>query len=243
MSGRSASVPSGNHFASPSMNVRGISQGPRCEPATNSSVDSRGTGSTGIQTLQVLRAVDVVVRLVLVPGRPLPRARLLDQHVVVEQPHLGRCPSAPRRSAAMPERRITASNSGIRAQLQKSSKKRPGSSSRLATSARSLGSARLRSMPARISSTSAGAEQAADAGGAVAAELIDHGLLEHRRILDRGGRAGRPIGDDRGTVPFRGLQGDRPRSHQRNGSAPNPSRLPRIAPDRCRTPRGRVKSA
>jgi hypothetical protein len=33
------------------MKVRGISQGPRCEPATNSSVASRGTGSTGIQKL------------------------------------------------------------------------------------------------------------------------------------------------------------------------------------------------
>ena len=53
MSGSSSRVPSGNHLASVSMNVRGISHGPRCEPATNSSVDSRDTGSTGIQTEQV----------------------------------------------------------------------------------------------------------------------------------------------------------------------------------------------
>ena len=53
MSGRSVSAPSGNHLAFPSMNVRGISHGPRCEPATNSSVADRGTGSTGIHTLQV----------------------------------------------------------------------------------------------------------------------------------------------------------------------------------------------
>ena len=53
MSGSSSRLPSGNHFASLSMNVRGISHGPRCEPATNSSVDSRATGSTGIHMLQV----------------------------------------------------------------------------------------------------------------------------------------------------------------------------------------------
>ena len=53
MSGRSARLPSGNQRACPSMNVRGMSHGPRCEPATNSSVDERETGSTGIQTLQV----------------------------------------------------------------------------------------------------------------------------------------------------------------------------------------------
>ena len=83
MSGRSASVPSGNHFACESMNERGISQGPRCDPATNSRVDARLTGSTGIQKLDVLPALDVVVRLVLVPRRPLARAGLLGEHVIV----------------------------------------------------------------------------------------------------------------------------------------------------------------
>ena len=53
MSGRSSSAPSGNHFASLSMNVRGISHGPRCEPATNSSVAARETGSTGSHTEHV----------------------------------------------------------------------------------------------------------------------------------------------------------------------------------------------
>ena len=72
------------------MNVRGISQGPRCEPATNSTVDSRSTGSTGIHMETVLEAVDVVVRLVLVPRRRLARAGLLDEQVVVEEPDLPR---------------------------------------------------------------------------------------------------------------------------------------------------------
>lgn len=53
MSGSSSRLPSGNHFARLSMNVRGISHGPRCEPAMNSSVDSRSTGSTGSHMLQV----------------------------------------------------------------------------------------------------------------------------------------------------------------------------------------------
>jgi len=51
ISGRSARLPSGNHFAWESMNERGMSHGPRCEPATNSSVEARLTGSTGIQKL------------------------------------------------------------------------------------------------------------------------------------------------------------------------------------------------
>jgi hypothetical protein len=37
------------------MNVRGINQRPKCEPATSSSVDSRVTGSTGIQKLTFCR--------------------------------------------------------------------------------------------------------------------------------------------------------------------------------------------
>ena len=55
MSGRSARLPSGNHLAWLSMKVRGISQGPKCEPATNSSVEWRRTGSTGIQKLTFCR--------------------------------------------------------------------------------------------------------------------------------------------------------------------------------------------
>ena len=34
------------------MNERGISHGPRCDAATNSSVECRATGSTGIHMLQ-----------------------------------------------------------------------------------------------------------------------------------------------------------------------------------------------
>ncbi|MNJ01336.1 hypothetical protein D3C73_1609430 [compost metagenome] len=53
MSGSSSRVPSANHLAWLSMKVRGISQGPLCEPAMNSRVDSLDTGSTGIQKLTV----------------------------------------------------------------------------------------------------------------------------------------------------------------------------------------------
>ena len=53
MSGSSCRLPSGNQRASLSMKVRGISQGPRCDPATNSSVACRLTGSTGIHRLHV----------------------------------------------------------------------------------------------------------------------------------------------------------------------------------------------
>ena len=55
MSGSSASVPSGNHLAWSSRNERGMNHSPRCEPATNSSVDSRGTGSTGNHMLAFWR--------------------------------------------------------------------------------------------------------------------------------------------------------------------------------------------
>ena len=51
MSGSSARLPSGNQRAWWVMKVRGISQGPRCEPARNSSVLGRATGSAGIQKL------------------------------------------------------------------------------------------------------------------------------------------------------------------------------------------------
>ena len=47
------------------------------------------------------------------------------------------------------------SYSGMRSQLQKSSKKRPVSAAGLATSPRGLGSARLRSIPAATRATSA----------------------------------------------------------------------------------------
>lgn len=55
MSGNSCSVPSANHFACPSLNVRGMYHGPRWEPFTNSSVLSRGTGSMGIHMLRFRR--------------------------------------------------------------------------------------------------------------------------------------------------------------------------------------------
>jgi hypothetical protein len=55
---------------------------------------------------------------------------------------------------------MNSSNSGIRCQLQKSSKNRPGSSGRDATIARSLGSARLRSIPRSTSATCSGGNAA-----------------------------------------------------------------------------------
>ena len=58
---------------------------------------ARATGSTGIHIADVLPAVDVVVRLVLVPRRALAGARLLDEDVVVVEPHDAACPSARRR--------------------------------------------------------------------------------------------------------------------------------------------------
>ncbi len=57
ISGSSPSVPSENHLAWLSMKDRGINQGPLCEPAMNSRVDSLGTGSTGIQKLTVSEPV------------------------------------------------------------------------------------------------------------------------------------------------------------------------------------------
>ena len=88
MSGTSSSVPSSNTSALPAKNERGMNQAPLCVPATNSGVADRETGSSGIQNEMVWRAVDAVVRLVLMPRRADRRARLLDQHVVVEQAHL-----------------------------------------------------------------------------------------------------------------------------------------------------------
>ena len=51
MSGSSARLPSGNQRASWLRKVRGISHGPRCEPATSSRQPASGTGSTGIHAL------------------------------------------------------------------------------------------------------------------------------------------------------------------------------------------------
>jgi len=47
VSGKSARRPPGNHFASFDMKDRGISQGPRCEPLTNSRIAARETGPIG----------------------------------------------------------------------------------------------------------------------------------------------------------------------------------------------------
>jgi len=55
MSGSSARVPSGNHFACWSRKVRGMNQVPAWEPATKRSVLASGTGSTGIQKLTFCR--------------------------------------------------------------------------------------------------------------------------------------------------------------------------------------------
>jgi hypothetical protein len=51
MSGSSATLPSGNQRACRVRNVRGISRGPRCEPARSSRLPPSGTGSTAIQAL------------------------------------------------------------------------------------------------------------------------------------------------------------------------------------------------
>ena len=48
-SGTSSSVPSSNAKPSPEKNERGMNHAPEFDPATNSSVLSRGTGSSGIQ--------------------------------------------------------------------------------------------------------------------------------------------------------------------------------------------------
>ena len=100
----------------------------------------------------VLPPVDVVVRLVLVPRRALARPRLLDEHVVVVQPHGAWRPSARPAMAAAPDSRANRSISGIRCQLQKSSTNAPSSAllARLASGDRS---ARLASIASRASST------------------------------------------------------------------------------------------
>src|SRR5579863_7770429 len=43
-------------------------------------------GIDGDPEAAVLRACDIVVRLILVPGRALPRAALLGEHVIVVEP-------------------------------------------------------------------------------------------------------------------------------------------------------------
>ena len=57
------------------------------EPATNSSVEARRHGIDREPHAGVLAAFDVVVRLVLVPRRALAGAGLLDEDVVVVEPH------------------------------------------------------------------------------------------------------------------------------------------------------------
>ena len=86
MSGSSARLPSGNHFASPVRNVRGISHGPRWRAGHQLQAACLRHGVDRDPGADPA-AVDVVVGLVLVPGRALPGAALLDQDVVVVQPH------------------------------------------------------------------------------------------------------------------------------------------------------------
>ncbi len=122
-----------------------------------------------------LRPVDVVVRLVLMPRCPLRRARLLHEDVIVVEPDAPAPISSPAIAAAG-DVRTTCSSSGRRCQLQKSSKNRPGSSGRLATSARSLGAARFCSIAASASDDVRVRERAANADGAVATERLYHGI-------------------------------------------------------------------
>ena len=147
ISGSSSRLPSGNQRAWSSMNERGISQGPRCDPATNSSVASAARDRpastccrSGCRRRCSRADPGATAWAGRVPG-------LLDQQVVVVQPHALRSPSARPRWRRRRESRMKRSYSPIRSQLQKSSKKRPASSSRLATIPRGLGPARLRSMP------------------------------------------------------------------------------------------------
>ena len=119
---------------------------PGGSPPTNSSVASRATGSTGSHMLHVLRALDVVVRLVLMPGRALRRARLLHQQVVVEEAHAlaahqlaGDAPAA----RAADELLVLGDVLPVAEVLDEAARV----VRRLATMARGLGSARFRSMP------------------------------------------------------------------------------------------------
>ena len=76
--------------------------------------------------------------------------------------------------------------SGIRSQLQKSSKKRPGSSGRLATSARGLGSGEIALDAALDEGDLVEREGAAHTDGAVTAEGFDElGTRNHLGIVER----------------------------------------------------------
>ncbi len=56
-----------------------------CEPLMHSMTTSRGTGSSGIQKLTLWRPSTTVIGLVLVPGRDRAAARLLHEHMVMEE--------------------------------------------------------------------------------------------------------------------------------------------------------------
>src|SRR5437879_2115813 len=72
--------------------------GPRDELERRLATD----GIHGNPEAAILPAADVVVRLILVPGRALPRAGLLGQHMIVVEP----CPGAAHRSCSdLAERR------------------------------------------------------------------------------------------------------------------------------------------
>ena len=71
ISGSSASDPSGNHLAWPSRNERGMNHGPRCEPFDELAASIERHRVDREPHRDVLAAVDVVVRQVLMPRRPL----------------------------------------------------------------------------------------------------------------------------------------------------------------------------
>ena len=103
-----------------------------------------------------MRTLDVVVGLVLVPGRRLPRAGLLDEQVVVEEPDLLRAHQLagdPGRGRLADELLELGDPLPVAEVLEEPPRVvRP----RKATIARSLGSARLRSMPRSTSATCSG---------------------------------------------------------------------------------------
>ena len=120
-----------------------------------------------------LAAVDVVVRLVLVPRRRLRVPASLTSRWSWKRRTCCE-PISRRRSRRPPSSRMNCSYSGIRCQLQKSSKKRPGSSGRGWRRCRAgWASARLRSMPALDQRRPRRRERAAHANGAVAAVVGD----------------------------------------------------------------------
>ena len=169
MSCSSSRLPSGNQRACPSMNVRGMSHGPRCEPATNSSVERRGTGSTGIQTLHVCgrRRCSTAG-----PGATASAGgcRLLDQHVVVVEPDRRGAHQAGGDAAA--ESRITCSYSAIPARCR--SPRRSARGRPVGWRRSPAGSGRRGCVdPALDEGDLVGGEGAAHADGAVAPERLD----------------------------------------------------------------------